>query len=69
MAQRYPEQAQDQCPKDQKEEAQKQRINACLPRDLAVCCNVFPSQQLEIDRQHLDRVYDRQQGRERANKQ
>jgi hypothetical protein len=55
--------------KDQKEEAQKQRINARLPRDLAVCRNIFPFQQLEIDGQHLDRVYNRKQGCKRANKQ
>ena len=44
--QRHSEQAQDQCSKDQEEEAQQQRINACFPRHLTVCFGIFPFQQL-----------------------
>ena len=66
---RCPEQAQDQGSKDQKEETQEQRINACFPRHLTVRSDIFAFQQLQIDGKNLERVDDRQQRCECADKQ
>jgi hypothetical protein len=46
--------------KDEEKQAEEHRVDARFPRDLAMCPGVPFFQKLEIYRQNLERIYNRE---------
>ena len=57
------------CQRSERRDSSSKRIDARLPRTSRCVAASFPFQQRQIYGQHLERVYDREQCRERADKQ
>jgi hypothetical protein len=66
---RNAKQPEDERAEDEEEQREQERVEAGLPRDSAMRPIVFAGKQLQVDGQDLERMDDREQGRERPSEE